>query len=70
MTWNNSRVAPTWCKTSLAPMLGLQAEPFPALHLPASPLLATLLDDANSALAKFIEDQTVNEFIQVPMKRQ
>ena len=63
-------VAPTRCKTCLAPMLGLQAEPYPALHLPASPLFATLLDDVNSALAKFVEDQTVNGFIPLPMKQQ
>ena len=37
-------VAPNRCKTSLAPVYGLQSE-FPALHLPLSPLLQSLLND-------------------------
>ena len=43
-------VAPKWCKTSLAPVYWLQSESSPALHLPLSPLLRSLLEDTNSAL--------------------
>ena len=59
-------VAPNWCKTSLAPIYGLQSESSPALHLPLSPLLGSLLEDTNLALAKFVEDQTVHGFLPVP----
>ena len=58
-------VAPNWCKTSLALVCGLQSEPSPALHLPLSPLLRSLLEDTNSALFKFVEDQTVHGFLPV-----
>ena len=56
-------VAPNWCKTSLAPVYRLQSESSPALHLPTSPLLQSLLEDTNSALSKFVEDQTVHGFL-------
>ena len=39
------------------------------LHLPLSFLLQSLLEDTNSALAKFVEDQTVNRFLPVPSRR-
>ena len=58
-------VAPNRCKTSLAPIYGLQSESSPALHLPLSPLLSSLLEDTNLALAKFVEDQTVHGFLPV-----
>ena len=58
-------IAPNRCKTSLAPVYGLQSESSPALHLPTSPLLESMLEDVNSALAKFIEDQTVHGFIPI-----
>ena len=48
------------CKTSLASIYGLMSEISPAFSLPASPLLRSLLDDINLALAKFLEDQTVH----------
>ena len=48
----------------------LQAEPTPALNLPPSPLVAALVDDVNSVLAKFVEEQTPNSFIPLPLKRQ
>ena len=38
-------VIPNWCKTSLAPVYGLQSQSSPALHLPLSPLLRSLLED-------------------------
>ena len=38
----------------------------PAFSLPASPLVRSLLDDTNLALAKFLEDQTVHGFLPVP----
>ena len=56
-------VAPDWCKTSLAPIYRLQSESSPALHLLLSPLLGSLLEDTNLALAKFVEDQTVHGFL-------
>ena len=59
-------VASNRCKTSLAPVYGLQSESSPALHLPLSPLLRSLLEDTNSALSKFVEDQTVHGFLPVP----
>ena len=59
-------VAPNRCKTSLAPVYGLQSESSPTLHLPLSPLLRYLLEDTNSALFKFVEDQTVHGFLPVP----
>ena len=45
------------CKTSLASAYGLMSEVSPAFTLPASPLVRSLLDDTNLALAKFLEDQ-------------
>ena len=54
------------CKTSLAPIYGLQSESSPARHLPLSPLLDSRLEDTNLALAKFVEDQTVHGFLPVP----
>ena len=41
----------------------------PAFSLPASPLVRSLLDDTNLALAKFLEDQTVHGFLPVPSCR-
>ena len=58
-------VASNRCKTSLAPIYGLQSELSPALHLPLSPLLSSLLEDTNLALARFVEDQTVHGFLPV-----
>ena len=58
-------IAPNRCKTSLAPVYGLQSESSLALHLPTSPLLKSLLEDVNSALAKFVEDQTGHGFIPI-----
>ena len=48
----------------------LQAKPSPALHLPSSSLVGTLVNDVNFVLAKFVEEQTPNGFILLPMKRQ
>ena len=62
-------VASNRCKTSLAPIYGLQSESSPALHLPFSPLLWSLLEDMNLALSKFVEDQTVLRFLPVPGRR-
>ena len=62
-------VALNRCKTSLAPVYGLQSESSPAFHLPLSPLLGSLLEDTNSALSKFVEDQTVHGFLPVPGRR-
>ena len=62
-------VAPNRCKTSLAPIYGLQSESSPALHLLLSPLLGSLLEDTNLALAKFVEDWTVHGFFLVPGRR-
>ena len=62
-------VAPNRCKTSLAPVYGLQSESSLALHLPTSPLVEALIEDVNSALAKFVEDQTVHGFIPIPSRR-
>ena len=59
-------IAPNSCKTSLSPVYGLQSESPAALHLPTSPLLESLLEDVNSALAKFVEDQIVHGFIPIP----
>ena len=59
-------VASNRCKTSFAPIYGLQSESSPALHLPLSPLFSSLLEDTNLALAQFVEDQTVHGFLPVP----
>ena len=40
-------VAPNRCETSLAPVYGLQSESSPALHLPTSPLLESLIEDVH-----------------------
>ena len=58
------------CKTSLASIYGLMTEVSLAFSLPASPLVRSLLDDTNLALAKFLEDQTVHRFLPVPGRRQ
>ena len=58
------------CKTSLASIYGLMSEISPAFSLPASPLLRSLLDDINLALAKFLEDQTMHGFLPAPGRRQ
>ena len=57
------------CKTSLASAYGLMSKVSPAFTLPASPLVRSLLDDTNLALAKFLEDQTVHGFLPVPGHR-
>ena len=57
------------CKASLASTYGLMSEVSPAFTLPASPLVRSLLDDTNLALAKFLEDQTVHGFLPVPGRR-
>ena len=62
-------VASNWCKTSLASIYGLQSESSPALHLPLSLLLSSLLEDTDLALAKFVKDQTVYGFLLVPDRR-
>ena len=59
-------VAPNRCKTSLAPISGLQSESSPALHLPLSPLLRSLHEDTNLALSEFVEGQTIRGFLPVP----
>ena len=43
-------VVPNRCKTSIAPIYGLQSESSLALHLHLSPLLRSLLEDTNLAL--------------------
>ena len=62
-------VALNRCKTSLAPIYGLQSESSPSLHLPLSPLLRPLLEEINLALSKFVEDQTIHGFLPVPGRR-
>ena len=57
------------CKTSLASIYGLMTEISLAFSLPASPLVRSLLDDTNLALAKFLEDQTVHGFLPLPGRR-
>ena len=59
-------VASAHCKTSLASAYGLMSEVSTAFTLPASPLVRLLLDDTNLALAKFLEDQTMHDFLPVP----
>ena len=54
----------------MARTLGLQTEPSLALHLPPFDLLKALVDDVNSTLDRFTEEQTPNAFIPVPMKCQ
>ena len=51
------------------PVFGLQSESSPALHLPVSSLLWSLLEYMNVVLAKFVEDQTVHGFLPVPGRR-
>ena len=63
-------VAPNRCKTFVTPVYGLQSESSPAFHLPLSPLLGSLLEDTNSALSKFVENQTVHGFLPIPDRRQ
>ena len=48
---------------------GLMSETFPAFTLPISPLVRSLLDDTNLALARFLEDQTVHGFLPVLGRR-
>ena len=62
-------VALKWCKTSLASVYGLQSESSPALHLPTSSLLCSILEDTNSVLSNFVEDQTVHGSLPVPRHR-
>ena len=62
-------VASKRCKTSLAPIYGLQSESPPALQLLLSPLRSSLLEDTYLALARFVEDQTVHGFLPVPDRR-
>ena len=62
-------VAPNRCNTSLALVYVLQSELSLSLHLPTSPLLRSLLEDTNSALSKFVKDQTVHGFFPVPGRR-
>ena len=57
------------CKTSLASAYGLMSEVSLAFALPASPVVRSLLDDTNLALAKFLEDQTMHGFLPVPGHR-
>ena len=45
------------------------SETSPALTLPIFPLVRSLLNDTNLALAKFLEDQTVHGFLPVPGRR-
>ena len=61
-------VAPIRWKTSLAPVYGLQSESSPTLHLSTYPLLQSLLEDTNSTLSNFVEDQSVNGFLPVPSR--
>ena len=63
-------VIPSRGRTTVARTLGLQTEPSPALHLPPSDLLKALVDDVNSTLDRFIEEQTPDAFIPVTVKRQ
>ena len=57
------------CKTSLASIYGIMTDISPAFSLPASPLVRSLLNDTNLALAKFLEDQTVHGVLPVPGRR-
>ena len=70
MTWRSQwGWPPSRGKTAVERKFGLQAEPTPALNLPPSPLIAALVDDVNSVLAKFVEEQMPNSFIPLPLKR-
>ena len=60
--------APVHTATAFDQMRGLQSDRAPAFHLPMSPLLGGLIDNANSALAWLIEEQS-NGFVPFPMKR-
>ena len=60
--------APARTATAFDQMRDLQSDRAPAFHLPTSPLLGGLIDNANSALARLIEEQT-NGFVPFPMKR-
>ena len=60
--------APARTATAFDQMRGLQSDRVPAFHLPTSPLLGGLIENANSALARLIEEQ-LNGFVPFPMKR-
>ena len=64
-----ARIPSARCKTSLASTYGLMSKTSPAFTLPVSPLVRSLLDDTNLALAKFLEDQTMHGFLPMPGRR-
>ena len=70
MAWKSLQVCRQLVARLLLPRLnGLMSEVSPAFTMPASPLVRSLLDDINLALAKFLEDQTVHGFLPVPGRR-
>ena len=60
--------APVRTATAFDQMRGVHSDRPPAFDLPTSPLLGGLIDNANSALARLIEEQS-NGFLPFPMKR-
>ena len=60
--------APARTTTAFDQMRGVQSDGGPAFKLPTSPLLGGLIDNANSALARLIREQS-NGFLPFPMKR-
>ena len=60
--------APARTTTSFDQMRGVQSDRGPAFNLPTSPLLGGLIDNANSALARLIQEQSTG-FLPFPMKR-
>ena len=53
-------------RSSMARSLGLNLDHAPALHLPASQLTKALLEDTNTHMRKFEEDQTQGAFLPIP----
>ena len=56
-------------RSSMAISLGLNLDHAPALHLPASQLTKALLEDTNTHMRKFEEDQTQGAFLPIPGRR-
>ena len=56
-------------RSAMASHLGLPLHHAPALHLPASQLTKALIDDVNSHMRKFGEDQMQGAFLPIPGRR-
>ena len=55
--------------SAMARHLGLPLDHAPALHLPASQLTKTLIDNVNAHMRKLGEDQTQGAFLSIPGRR-